>query len=252
MEAALGWAVPRIERGIEQASPVVQDSLRKAAQYTADGVAAVTPKLQEGLEKLAPRISDAVDEATPHIQDALGKTGPAITSAKDKVVGDYIPRVSGKLGDAGHAVEVALEKSGVSHQVEVAAAKLTGNKKALAKAEKAASEAAKKFAAEMKKAAKKDKKSGKGWLVVGIVVAATAAGVAVWKASKPVADPLEDACPHNPRSRYGPCPRSRGRRRTQDRGEGRRFCGREGKGNRGHCFGEGFTGCAEARFKARI
>ncbi|MDD0859662.1 hypothetical protein NHF46_22050 [Arthrobacter alpinus] len=69
--------------------------MRKAAQYTADGVAAVTPKLQEGLERLAPRISDAVDDATPHIHDALEKAAPAITSAKDKVVDDFFPLVSG-------------------------------------------------------------------------------------------------------------------------------------------------------------
>ena len=139
VEAALGWAVPRIEKGIEQASPMVQDGLRRAAQYTADGVAAVTPKIQGGLEKLAPRISDVVDEATPRIQDALTRTGPAITTAKDRVVDDFIPLVSEKLGGAAHAVEAALDRTRVSQQVELAAARLSGNKKAIAKAEEGAS-----------------------------------------------------------------------------------------------------------------
>ncbi|WP_181419840.1 hypothetical protein [Arthrobacter psychrolactophilus] len=177
VEAALGWAVPRIERGIEQASPIVQDSLRKAAQYTADGVAAVTPMLQDGLEKLAPRISDAVDEATPHIQGALDKASPALASAKERVVHDFIPLVSDKLGDAAHAVETALEKTQLSHQVEVVA-----------------------------ESVKKKKGSGKGWIVVGIIAAASAAAVAAWKASKPVADPWKTPATVVPAQAVVPAP----------------------------------------------
>lgn len=195
VEAALNWAKPRLEKGFEQASPRIQDGLRKAASATSDGVATVTPRIQEGLDKLAPRLSDAMDSATPRIQDALDRATPALNSARDRVVGEYIPLLSEKLGEAAGNVGRALDGTTIPPQVEAAVTRVTGNKRTLARAKKATADAAKQAAKDLRK---KQKSGRKGWLIVGVITAAVAAGAAVWKASQPIEDPWKTPAPLNP------------------------------------------------------
>jgi type II secretory pathway pseudopilin PulG len=203
VETALGWAVPKLEKGLETASPKVQESLRKAAHATAEGVATVTPKIQESLDKLAPRIAEVIDGAAPKIQGRLDKATPALATAKEKVVGLYLPALSDKFGVAAEAVSKALDSAQSPEQVELIVAKLTGNKKAIAKAQKAAAEAAKQAA---EQARREQRRGGKGWLIFGVIAAAGAAGVAAWKASQPVEDPWKSPAPVAPGSANTPTP----------------------------------------------
>src|SRR3954452_13352565 len=126
VEAALNWAVPRIEKGIGT-----------AAKDLSHGVATVTPRIQGGLDSLAPKIAQAMDEAAPRIQVTLDRATPAITHARDKVVGEYIPSVSARLGATADQVARTLYKTAVPVSVQTAV-KADGSKRALKKAQKAA------------------------------------------------------------------------------------------------------------------
>jgi len=194
VEAAVNWAVPRIQQGLESASPKIQEGLKSAAHNLADGVATVTPRLQEGLAHLGPKIHDAVEDASPRIQEALDKTTPALATARDKVVGEYLPLLSEQLGKASEAVHHGLEQapeqidavarrfadSPVVNQLQEQASELGQQGRQIASA---AADAA------TKELGKPQKSKKRGLLVFAVIGAAVAAGVAVWKASRPTQDP---------------------------------------------------------------
>ena len=111
VEAAVDWAVPRLQHGIDTASPKIQEGLKSAAHNLADGVATVTPRIQDGLAHLAPKIHDVVDNATPRLHEALDKATPVISQARDRVVVEYLPRLSDQIGYASEAVHRTLESA---------------------------------------------------------------------------------------------------------------------------------------------
>ena len=111
VEAAVDWAVPRLQQGLDTASPKIQEGLKSAAHNLADGVATVTPRLQDGLAHLAPKIHDAVEGATPRLHEALDKATPVIANARDRVVVEYLPRLSDQIGQASDAVHRTLESA---------------------------------------------------------------------------------------------------------------------------------------------
>jgi hypothetical protein len=185
MENAKDWAAPhveaavdRLQHGLDTASPKIQEGLKTAAYRAADGVAVVTPRIQDGLAQLAPRISDAVDGAPPRLHEALNKATPAILNARDRVVVEYLPRLSDQIGSASNVVHRTLENTpahvdavaqklgdvGIIHAVQ-GQAQATGTHKK------------------------------RGWLIFGVIAASVAAGVAAWKASKPVEDPWKTPSP---------------------------------------------------------
>ncbi|WP_159700321.1 hypothetical protein [Arthrobacter sp. 18067] len=203
VEAAVNWAVPRIQHGIDTASPKIQEGLKSAAHNLADGVAVVTPRIQDGLAHLAPKIHDAVEDATPRIQETLNKATPALGHARDKVVDEYLPKLSEQLGQASVAVHHALENAPA--QVDAVAQKLVDSgvvhsvqeqAQATGKQIKAVAEDATK--AVSSKLGKEPKPKKRGWLIVTVIAAAAAAGVAAWKASKPVEDPWKTPSPVTP------------------------------------------------------
>jgi hypothetical protein len=203
VEAAVNWAVPRIQHGIDTASPKIQEGLKSAAHNLADGVEKVTPRIQDGLAQLAPKIHDAVEDATPRIQETLNRATPALGVARDKVVAEYLPKLSEQLGHASVAVHHVLENapaqvdavaqrlvdSGVVHGVQEQAQATSKQIKAVAdQTSKAVS----------KQLATQQKPKKRGWLVVTVIAAAVAAGVAAWKAAKPVEDPWKTPSPVTP------------------------------------------------------
>ncbi|MFW0773449.1 hypothetical protein ACLRGI_09785 [Paenarthrobacter nitroguajacolicus] len=204
VEAAVNWAVPRIQHGIDTASPRIQEGLKSAAHNLADGVAVVTPRIQDGLAHLAPKIHDVVEDATPRIQETLNKATPALGLARDKVVVEYLPKLSEQLGQASVAVHHVLENapaqvdavaqrlvdSGVVHSVQEQA-QATGKQIKVV-----TDQASKAVSAALVKEQPKPKK--RGWLIVTVIAAAAAAGVAAWKASKPVEDPWKTPSPVTP------------------------------------------------------
>ncbi|GER22964.1 hypothetical protein NCCP1664_14600 [Zafaria cholistanensis] len=196
-DSARDWVAPRVEaavywaeKGIETASPKIQEGLSRAAQELAEGVYRVTPRIQESLERVAPRISAVVDEATPRIQGAAEKAAPALQHARDVVVREYLPAASVKLGEAADYTIRKLDEVSAAPVVQKAAAAVKMDKKALKKA----------AAGHSAKAPKGQARGGgkKGLLVFAVFAAAAAAGIAAWKASKPVEDPWKSPAPVDP------------------------------------------------------
>lgn len=200
VDAAYGWAKPRWEKGVETAGPALQDTVRKASEGIsggiAGGIAVVAPKIQDGIDKVGPRITQVIDDTTPKIQGTLDKAAPALNSAKVKVVDDYLPSLSTKLGDAADTAAKSLATAHVPPAVEKAVVRVTGDKKAVKKAQKRLVAATLQASKDLKKSQRRSK--GKGWLIVGIVLSAIVAGVAVWRASKPVEDPWKTPAPIKP------------------------------------------------------
>lgn len=197
VDAAYGWAKPRWDKGRETAGPALQDTVRKATEGIsggiAGGIAVVAPKIQDGIDKVGPRISQVIDDTTPKIQGTLDKAAPALNSAKVKVVDDYLPTLSIKLGEAADTASRSLASAHVPPAVEKVVIRITGDKKAVKKAQKRLVAATLQASKDLKKSQRR--KKGKGWLIVGIVLSALVAGVAVWRASKPVEDPWKTPAP---------------------------------------------------------
>ena len=203
VEAAVDWAVPRLQQGLDTASPKIQEGLKSAAHNLADGVATVTPRIQDGLAQLAPKIHDAVESATPRLHEALDKATPVIANARDRVVVEYLPKLSDQIGHASDAVHRTLEgapahvdavaqrlvDSGVVHNIQEQAQSAGQQLKA------AAAEASRVVTGEV---AKPQKPKHRGFLIFGVIAAAVAAGVAAWKASKPIEDPWKTPSPVTP------------------------------------------------------
>src|SRR6478609_8045047 len=202
VEAAVDWAVPRLQQGIDTASPKIQEGLKSAAHNLADGVATVTPRLQDGLAQLAPKIHDVVEGATPRMHDALDRATPVIAQARDRVVVEYLPRLSDQIGTASEAVHRTLESTparvdavaqklgdvGIIHTIQEQAQVAGGHLKSAAN-EASRAVTGKALVVEPQKPKKR------GLLILGVITAAVAAGVAAWKASDPVEDPWKTPAP---------------------------------------------------------
>ena len=205
VEAAVDWAVPRLQQGLDTASPKIQEGLKVAAHNLADGVATVTPRIQDGLAQLAPKIHDVVEGATPRMHEALDRATPVITQARDRVVVEYLPRFSDQIGTASEVVHRTLEGTparidavaqrlgdvGIIHTIQEQAQVAGGHLKS------AASEASRAVSGKTL-VVEPPKPKKRGLLIVGVITAAVAAGVAAWKASKPVEDPWKTPAPVTP------------------------------------------------------
>jgi hypothetical protein len=205
VEAAVDWAVPRLQHGLDTASPKIQEGLKVAAHNLADGVATVTPRIQDGLAQLAPKIHDAVEGATPRMHDALDRATPVIAQARDRVVVEYLPRLSDQIGTASEAVHRTLE--GTPARVDAVAQKLgdVGIIHAIQEQAHVAGGHLKSAASEASRAVtgktlvvEPPKPKKRGLLIFGVITAAVAAGIAAWKASKPVEDPWKTPAPVTP------------------------------------------------------
>ncbi|MDQ0754715.1 hypothetical protein [Arthrobacter sp. B3I4] len=203
VEAAVDWAVPRVQHTVDTASPRIQEGLKSAAHNLAGGVATVTPRIQDGLAQLAPRIHDAVEGATPRLHEALDRATPVIATARDRVVVDYLPKLSDQIGLASEVVHRTLE--GAPAHVDAVAQRLvdTGVIRNFQEQVQSASQQLNVAAAEASRAVNDElagpqKPKHRGFLILGVIAAAAAAGVAAWKASKPVEDPWKTPAPVNP------------------------------------------------------
>ena len=133
-----------------------------------------------------------------------------ILNARDRVVVEYLPRLSDQIGQASVAVHRTLENapahvdavaqklvdSGVVHGVQAQAQTAKGHAKKAGKNIKAAASEVSKTA--NAKLAKQQKPKHRGLLIFGIIAAAVAAGVAAWRASRPVEDPWKVPTPVTP------------------------------------------------------
>jgi len=116
------------------------------------------------------------------------------------VVVEYLPRLSDQIGSASSVVHRTLENTparvdavaqklgdvGIIHAIQEQALATGTQLKA------AATQAGRTATVQL---AEPEAPKKRGWLVFGVIAAAVAAGVAAWKASKPVEDPWKTPSP---------------------------------------------------------
>lgn len=167
VDAAFEWLEPRVEQ---------------AAHKITDGMHKAKPALQEQMDKLSPLLDDAQKRAD---------------ATRERVVRDYVPAASARLSDAASATAGRIHDAQVPDFVEAAVTRVTGDKKAVKKARRAAEDALKAASKELKRSQRR-KNSKKGWLIAAAVAAAATAGVAIWRASRPIEDPWKTPAPLSP------------------------------------------------------
>jgi hypothetical protein len=139
--------------------------------------------LQAGQQKLSPEVQRRVADATKFAQDRRDQ---------------YVPVAAARLADASGKARKSVHDYKVPASVEDTLVRVTGDKKIVKKLRKAAEGYAATAEKGMKKQArqaKRQSRSGKGWIVSGMAVAAAGAAYAIWKLTKPVEDPWKAPAP---------------------------------------------------------
>jgi hypothetical protein len=193
------WA----SKEIGELAPKLQHSVEAGAAALAGGVATAGPKVQEGIGRAQGLSGSAKLKAAavtaPVAAKAAQTAGPVAAKAADRAA-DSRAAMQAKYAGAAALLAGKFADADTPEQLEVIVAKLTGDKKAVANAKKAASKVAKDYAKQQKKA----ESSHKGLLVLGLLVAGGVAGVAAWKASRPVEDPWKTPAATSPRVTASP------------------------------------------------
>lgn len=193
------WA----SKEIGELAPKLQHSVEAGAAALAGGVATAGPKVQEGIGRAQGLSGSAKLKAAavtaPVAAKAAQTAGPVAAKAADRAA-DSRAAMQAKYAGAAALLAGKFADADTPEQLEAIVAKLTGDKKAVANAKKAASKVAKDYAKQQKKA----ESSHKGLLVLGLLVAGGVAGVAAWKASRPVEDPWKTPAATSPRVTASP------------------------------------------------
>jgi hypothetical protein len=193
------WA----SKEIGDLAPRLQHSVEAGAAALAGGVATAGPKVQEGLGRAHDLSGSAKLKAAavtaPVAAKAAKTAGPVAAKAADRAT-ESRAAMQAKYAGAAALLAGKFADADTPEQLEAIVAKLTGDKKAVANAKKAAAKVAKDYAKQQKKA----EKSHKGLLLLGLLVAGGAAGVAAWKASRPVEDPWKTPAATSPRVTASP------------------------------------------------
>ena len=106
----------------------------------------------------------------------------------------------GKYDGAVAALAAKVADADTSDQFDALVTKLTGDKKTVKRIQKAARNSAKEYAKKQKKA----QGGNKGLLILGLIAAGAVAGVAAWRASRPVQDPWKTPATTSPRVSASP------------------------------------------------
>lgn len=202
-----------------------ENKVLDAGKWASKEIGELAPKLQHGVEAGAAALAGGVATAGPKVQESIGRAQGLSGSAKLKAAAVTAPVAAKAAQTAGPVAAKAADRAAESRaamqakyagaaallagkfadadtpeQLEAIVTKLTGDKKAVANAKKAASKVAKDYA----KQQKKSESSHKGLLVLGLLVAGGVAGVAAWKASRPVEDPWKTPAATSPRVTASP------------------------------------------------
>ncbi|ROZ62305.1 hypothetical protein EDL96_10305 [Kocuria soli] len=197
-----------IAKEIGAVAPTLQQSAKSGAATLAGGVHAASPYVQDGIGRAQGAAAKAKVGASPAVAKAAAAAAPAVAKVKASQASERAAKVYGEGRDAASARynAAAAQLAGkfanadTPEQLEAIVARLTGDKKAVTKAKKAAAKVAKDYAKQQKKA----QKSGKGWLILGLVAAGAVAGAAAFKASRPVQDPWKTPASTSPRVTASP------------------------------------------------
>lgn len=220
----------------------VENRVVDAGDWLAKKIGALVPRLQDGVRSGAISLAGGIHTATPYVQQGAASAKGATSELRSRAAvqaaksAPQVAKVAAKVAPVGAAVKASPQaakalkaandgKLAVSErynataaqlaqrfadadtpeQFEAAVARLTGNKKAVKNAKKAAARMSKDYAKQQKKA---QKGGGRGLLVLGLVVTGLVAGAAAFKASRPVQDPWKTPASTSPRVTASPVDKS--------------------------------------------
>lgn len=220
----------------------VENRVVDAGDWLAKEIGALVPRLQDGVRSGAISLAGGIHTATPYVQQGAASAKGATSELRSRAAvqaaksAPQVAKVAAKVAPVGAAVKASPQaakalkaandgKLAVSErynataaqlaqrfadadtpeQFEAAVARLTGNKKAVKNAKKAAARMSKDYAKQQKKA---QKGGGRGLLVLGLVVTGLVAGAAAFKASRPVQDPWKTPASTSPRVTASPVDKS--------------------------------------------
>ena len=146
----------------------------------------------------APQVAKVTAKVAP--VGAAVKASPQAVKAL-KAANDGKQAVSERYSAAAAQLAQRFAGAETPEQLEAAIIRLTGDKKAVKKAQKAAKDYA-------KKQQKAQKGGGRGLLVLGLIVTGLVAGGAAFKASRPVQDPWKTPASTSPRVTASPVDKS--------------------------------------------
>ena len=220
----------------------VENRVVDAGDWLAKEIGALVPRLQDGVRSGAISLAGGIHTATPYVQQGAASAKGATSELRSRAAvqaaksAPQVAKVAAKVAPVGAAVKASPQaakalkaandgKLAVSErynataaqlaqrfadadtpeQFEAAVARLTGNKKAVKNAKKAAARMSKDYAKQQEKA---QKGGGRGLLVLGLVVTGLVAGAAAFKASRPVQDPWKTPASTSPRVTASPVDKS--------------------------------------------
>ena len=220
----------------------VENRVVDAGDWLAKEIGALAPRLQDGVRSGAISLAGGIHTATPYVQQGAASAKGATSELRSRAAvqaaksAPQVAKVAAKVAPVGAAVKASPQaakalkaandgKLAVSErynataaqlaqrfadadtpeQFEAAVARLTGNKKAVKNAKKAAARMSKDYAKQQQKA---QKGGGRGLLVLGLVVTGLVAGAAAFKASRPVQDPWKTPASTSPRVTASPVDKS--------------------------------------------
>ncbi|MCQ9369034.1 hypothetical protein NQ036_12375 [Brevibacterium sp. 91QC2O2] len=178
---------------LEKANAFLHETAERLHAAADDARPKVTAALESGKQRATEAVSDARDQIDARYGDQIADASVELTRKRGKLLaqsGDQLTRLSALV--AGAKTPAAVTDL---------ATRLTGDKKALKKAQSALAERGKELAKAAKKQAKIDAKAGKKggrWFIwVLFLGAAGGIGYFVYKALKPVEDPWSTPLPGN-------------------------------------------------------
>lgn len=211
----------KAQKQTEHARKNAESKVVSAGDWLSSEIGELGEKLQHGVQAGASALASGVEATGPYVQDGLGKAqnlgedikhrGEKAKTAGAAAAAPLAAKAAKKTAE-GRAVTqdkysgaVAALASKVAHadtsdQFDALVAKLTGDKKTVKRIQKAAKNSAKEYAKQQKKA----QGGHKGLLLLGLLAAGGVAGVAAWRASRPVQDPWKTPVTASPRVSASP------------------------------------------------
>lgn len=205
-----------LAKEIGNLAPRLQDGVRSGAISMAGGLHTAAPYIQQGAARakgttsqLRNRAAIGAAKAAPQVAKMTAKVAPVGAAVKAtpqaaralKTANDGKNAVSERYNAAAAQLAQRFADAETPEQLNAAIVRLTGDKKAVKNAQKAAARVAKDYGKQQKKS---QGSGGRGVLVLGLVVTGLIAGAAAFKASRPVQDPWKTPASTSPRVSASP------------------------------------------------
>lgn len=209
------------QKKAKKAQKGAESKVVDAGAWLSNEIGHLGTKLQHGVETGASALATGVQQSGPYVQEGLGKAqelGGTVKSRGEKAAAAGAAAAAplaakaakntekgrqaaqAKYDGALAALAAKVADADTSDQFDALVTKLTGDKKTVKRIQKAARNSAKEYAKKQKKA----QGGNKGLLVLGLIAAGAVAGVAAWRASRPVQDPWKTPATTSPRVSASP------------------------------------------------